>query len=584
MPVLGHPMALLGLLGLGALAGIYWLRSRYRRRAVSSLMLWADARQAKEGGRRVERLQTPLLFLLELAIIVLLVLAAAGLKVRTSDSTVPVIVVLDDSYSMQAGGDDSARQRALDVLDDEFFADRGYSMRFVLAGTEAKVMSSPPEGIGLGKHLQQNWNGRAPGADLDRAIALAGELGGDAAMILVVTDHPPPQEVGEGRIQWRAFGRARPNVAIIGASRIPRNDSDRVLLEIANFSQQPGNAALTISTDDGARILKRSNISLASGEVRRMFLKVTGDVGLLRAEIEKDELPIDDRVVLVPEPRRPVGVSLAISDPDVRASFTKALEATGQVIIGASRPDILITDGAPAGPTRPGIWTLTLEKQEKADAFAGPFVVDRTHPLCEGLALDNVIWSADRGDSPTGRPIIMAGDVPLMTDVVRVSGQHDITLRMQFDLSTFQETPNWPILIWNLVRWRASHKPGLQRSNLRLGTNAVLRLLDEPESVTLVEPDGTERPATPLENRITVLAEHAGLYELRADETSFLFTAKPLSPDESDLTGCAYGRWGKWAGPSGPPWVYRSLSGLFLLLALAGFLAHRMLMGGGRRT
>src|SRR5947207_8829176 len=101
LPLFLYPVALFGLLAVPVLVAIYLLRNRFRRQPVSSLMLWLDAREARQGGTRLRRLQTPLLFLLELAVLVLLALAATDPQVRASEGTRPLIVVLDDSYSMQ---------------------------------------------------------------------------------------------------------------------------------------------------------------------------------------------------------------------------------------------------------------------------------------------------------------------------------------------------------------------------------------------------------------------------------------------------------------------------------------------------
>ena len=85
-PVFLYPLAFLGLLGVPVLLAIYLLRNRYRRVPVSSLMLWVDVRQSREGGTRVRRLQTPLLLFLEMAAVALLSLAAAGPHVRTAEA------------------------------------------------------------------------------------------------------------------------------------------------------------------------------------------------------------------------------------------------------------------------------------------------------------------------------------------------------------------------------------------------------------------------------------------------------------------------------------------------------------------
>ena len=65
MPVFTFPLAFIALLAVPALVAIYWLRNQSRERHVSSLLLWLDERQMWEGGRRIQRLQTPLLFFLE---------------------------------------------------------------------------------------------------------------------------------------------------------------------------------------------------------------------------------------------------------------------------------------------------------------------------------------------------------------------------------------------------------------------------------------------------------------------------------------------------------------------------------------
>ncbi|HMF15697.1 MAG TPA: BatA domain-containing protein, partial [Gemmataceae bacterium] len=121
--MLTTPWALWGLLAVPALVAIYWLRKRFRQMPVSSLMLWRDQKEAKQGGFRIRRLQTPLLFFLELLALVLLVGAAAGPSVSMPSAHRPLVVILDDSYSMQAGGDDSPRKLAEKALLEEL--DRG---------------------------------------------------------------------------------------------------------------------------------------------------------------------------------------------------------------------------------------------------------------------------------------------------------------------------------------------------------------------------------------------------------------------------------------------------------------------------
>src|SRR6185295_6238736 len=137
---LAFPLALLGLLAVPALVAIYWLRNRSRRQVVSSLMLWMDQRQLKEGGLLVDRLQTPLLFFLELLSILLLVLAAAGPIVRAGHGTTPLVIVLDDSFSMLSGGADSPRHRAEEAVKKKLRGEHYSAVRIVLAGDAPQML------------------------------------------------------------------------------------------------------------------------------------------------------------------------------------------------------------------------------------------------------------------------------------------------------------------------------------------------------------------------------------------------------------------------------------------------------------
>src|ERR1700677_4140198 len=102
IPLLAYPLALVGLTTLPALVAIYILRNRFRRRTVSSLLLWQFHVQSKVGGAKVHRLQLPRLFFLELLALILLVAAAAAPQWSLPQTARPLIVVLDDSFSMRA--------------------------------------------------------------------------------------------------------------------------------------------------------------------------------------------------------------------------------------------------------------------------------------------------------------------------------------------------------------------------------------------------------------------------------------------------------------------------------------------------
>lgn len=575
MPVFTFPLAFIALLAVPLLVAIYWLRSRAREQRVSSLLLWLDERQRWEGGRRIERLQTPLLFWLELLLILLLVTAAAGPMWRAGDGGRPLMVVLDDSFSMLAGNDDSARARAVQALTDELRSQRYEPVRLVLAGATPQLLGEATSDAAQATRLLQDWTCGAARAQLDEAVAFAFELGGPRARVLVVTDHAPAQKLSDSRLQWWAFGAAQPNFAFINAARTAHGAEERVLLEVANLSKATAATTLSIAAGDSANSQSATtnvqSIALNAGEMRRLTLTIKG-AAPLRARLGDDALKVDNEVVLLPAVNKTVRVELRVREPALRALVAKALQSLPNVALTDAQPELIITDEAAAMDSGDA-WTLQLLAEPEAVSLLGPFIVDRAHPLTEGLSLGGVVWGSGRAQQMVGTPVITAGNIPLLTDLAR-AGRHELRLRLRPDLSTLQETPNWPVLIWNLIDWRAGVAPGLRPANVRLGGEATLTTEAGIESVTLTDAQGNTRQLPVRDHTVLIKAERAGVYELSAQQNKYALAANALERAESDLSQAASGRWGNWANAPELQWEYRSAAWLLLLLALLVLALH----------
>jgi hypothetical protein len=591
VPVFNFPLAFLALLAVPGLALIYWLRNRAKERRVSSLLLWLDEKQRWDGGQRIHRLQTPLLFFLELAAIMLLVMAAARPLLRAGDAPRPLVVVLDDSFSMlaggQAGGDDSARSpqyRAAKAVEGELRANRYAPVRFVLAGEAPQLLGEATGNTEQAIKLLPNWKCGAPAAKLEEAVAFAFELGGNRARVLVATDHAPAEEIRDSRLQWWAFGSALPNLAFINATRTARDGEERVMLEVANLSAQSGTTILTLEVGDLAnppsaiRPFGRNPESLMLGpkESRRVVLTIKNGAALLRARLGEDALNVDNEVVLLPEASRNVRVDLRLRDAGLRELVEKAVQASPQAALNSAKPELVITDGAGPDSTDAEAWTLRVLNEKDASSYLGPFVVDRAHPLAEGLSLGGVVWGAGKSQHPeslAGTPVITAGNIALLTDLDR-AGNHELRLRLRPEASTLQQTPNWPILISNLIAWRANVAPGLRQANVRLGGEANPMVEPDVQSVNLLDPQRHTHQLSVRDKAVTIKADSAGVYELRANQTKYAFAANAVSREESDLTKAASGRWGSWADAPSLEWEYRSIAWLLLLLVLIVLAIH----------
>jgi len=583
------PWMLLGLLGLPALVAIYWLRSRARTKTVSSLFLWGDQRRSQQGGKAFQRFQTPLLFFLELLAIFLIVAAAALPALIRSATARPLILVLDDSYSMQAGKTESTRDRALRSVEEEFRR-TDYVARVICAGSRPQLQSGVFRSGDSFKEIASQWTCRAPLSDLESALLLAGEVGGETARILVISDQAPQFPLPAHRVEWRSFGKPLKNVAFTAAGRDPASggtdaQTDRVLLEVTNFGSSPATTELTL-TGGGEMGPSSKRIELAPGTASRLILNVPSGSAPLLARLGTDDLAIDDTTVLVSPPRQLLRVQVDLPEGNpLRRELIRALESTGQVLIGEGRPALIISDQVQ--PSAGTAWQLVIHSRGEASSFDGPFVMDRNHPLTAGLSLDAVIWSAPDEIVPSGIPVITAGNRVLLANQEDSSGRQTLELVLTPELSNLTDSLDWPIFMTNLVRWRLEDQPGPSRSNLQLGqplrvTFPLDDLSSEPALVTTSDGQSVSLPVAG--RSVEWTPEQVGLSQFRRGSMAFPFACNPLNGAESDLSKCESGTWGSWNASDRFQDQRMNLDWALILAALALLAGHMALVSRGGGT
>jgi hypothetical protein len=158
-----------------------------------------------------------------------------------------------------------------------------------------------------------------------------------------------------------------------------------------------------------------------------------------------------------------------------------------------------------------------------------------------------------------------------------------LTLNLNPELSTLPSTPDWPILFWNILNWRISEMPGLRENNTRLGAEVFLKTAGSAATVTL--PDGTQNSFPKTGGELALETPVPGIYSVTLGTSTNQFAVNVLTADESDLTGCATGQWGKWSESTEHRLEQAAVGWIFGLLALALLTTHLYLVatkkGGG---
>ncbi|MDJ0835675.1 MAG: VWA domain-containing protein [Acidobacteriota bacterium] len=562
----GFPWALLGGLSIPALVAIYFLLGRSKPQTVSALFLWENQPASPRGGKKIEKLRTPLLFFIELAVLILLTLAALAPAFYGGSSRIPLAVVLDDSYSMSAGGDKSPREQAAQDLIDAAESGRYAPIHLILAGSDARLTAESLDEADTLIQALDAWTCGAPTADLGGGLSLARDLGGDDARIWVLTDHAPLSEPA-GNIKWQAYGKQRGNLAFVNASRGVDADGGWCMVELANLDTEPATLDLLVSFGQSST---RRSLTLGADEVRRLVISVPAEAPAVTvAPVEDDDLPADSRVVLVRPDIRTVDVRIELEDERIGDLVTRAVVTSERYSRATGIPDLVITDEPPPLDPPDKTWYLTIAAPPNAKPLAGPFIRNSGHPLCEGLDFGGSIWGAPRrsGD-PDRLPVITAGNVPLIEDE-DLGGRHNITMFFAPDSSTFQRSPAWPVLFWNLLEWRAQSKPGLGSRNLHIGASTNLKLARAGLPVTITEPDETTRIITPPGRDLLLTGDRVGLFGVNAEGIDEAFAVNTLDLAESTLTRAETGTWGDWSGLVNRRQEFKALTIPLLLAALA---------------
>ena len=584
MPMLTYPLALLGLAAMPGLVAIYFLRRRFQRREVTGIFLWSALARAEQGGRRVERFRTPLLFFLELLILGALALAATDLRHLASRPVRPVVLILDDSYSMRAvTGGQSARVRGLAAIRREMERYQPTSVRVIVAGAEPRLAGVPMPVDRALALAEDRWDCLAPEANLVSALTLAAEVSEADAWVLVVTDHVPDGDLDAPRRLWLSVGQQAANAAFIAARRSRLDaENDRCFLQVANPGSLPVESKITV-TGDGQPLGLARPLSLAPGATERMAFSVPRATQVVRGSLGPDALATDNEVILLPPREHRVRVANLIGDPDLRKLVGRALAASGLREPGVGPPGLVIADSSLGRPSSRR-WTFEIDVPKSPVPFTGPFVADWGHRLMQGLDFSGVVWAGRRGVKPAGQPVVMAGNTSLVEDR-EVAGGHAFRMYLDVTSSTVSRTPNWPALFWNLLAWRAEHHPGFVEAQVRMGHPA--RLLLPPiaagstgsEDIELESPTGRKRVLPrPSTAELPVAASTPGVYSARVGEHTYRFACNPLSPAEGDMSGCRPVRLGGRLEGGALRREYASGAWLFGLLACALLLLHTFLL------
>ena len=477
---LSHPDALWWMLLAVPIALLYLLRIRTQRRTVAATMILRQV----VGDRQTTPLARRLVSLgVQLALLVLIVAALAEPAWWDGSGHRHVVVVIDNSASMNApagnaGGDSETRLDAA-VLRAETLVDslrRGDRMTILSA---AGVVRRHAGATGHKRTLHQALKSipaTSEVTNMTRAVDVARQLlGNEEGEIVLLTDAAfdgAAELAAADDVRLMPVTSSAENVAVTRLAVRPRRDEASVhdvLVEVANFSDQPAECNLTL-THAGVEVHSaRLKLDASQRRGATVRLPLPGG-GLLVARIEfADAVPGDHvatvaiprtgprRVLLVTQGNPPLERALrAISRVELSTVETLPGEVPGKSIVVLDRP---LAGNLPAGPLlviRPGastdLWQLgpplrnpVVTFEEEASPLMAHVRLREVHfPLARAIITDAGIEMHPLARTSSGECLYAA---------LESGGRRVLVLSVDPAVGDLRLDEAFPQLIASAIRW-----------------------------------------------------------------------------------------------------------------------------------
>lgn len=552
---------------IGGLIVLYLLKMRRRDFLVPSVFLWEQALHDMQANAPLQKLRRNLLFLLQLLIFLIAVLALtrpALQWMRRGGSN--VVLVVDASASMQStdvtpsrfAAAKQAGHRAIEALGPRdsmlIVAVGGGTQAITAFTTEKRALHGALDRLAVTDSR----------ADLRGALDLVAGLvkhrtGGKTRVEIISDGAVPPVSLPAGfdlPIHFVRVGRRGENVGIVLLDvrrRLSRQGGMEGLLTVANYSGTSRRCTLEIYLNDALRDARE--ISLPAGKQRTEVLDdlprdLPAGASVLRARLDvQDDLAVDNeaRVVLLKPEDVPVELvtpgnifletALALSpNLQVRKSRTAPYAddlRPGTLVVsdGVRLTDLppncaalLIGPGA-LGGVAPGVRTAEI---------ATPTIADwnRRHPVLRHVDLAGTFISraVTLEPDPGAEPLIDAEGGPLAL-AQESRGRRVVYLGWDLHRSDFPLRVGFPIFIGNCVDWLTGAQQRAQALNVHTGQVVPVTLPAGAKDAQVRLPDGRRTALAGDTFRVT----RAGVYTVTARGFAQPFAANLADAGESNL-------------------------------------------------
>ena len=492
---------------------LYMVRSRYRRRRVSSTMLWRSIRRDLESRQKLRLPPFSLLMLLQMIAVAIGTVALLKPALPAENRT-HLVVLMDVSAGMEATDVYPSRfaiavQRARQAIQQ---MKPGDQISLVAMGPSPVLEASGSDKTKVLAALDHLQPGTAP-VDAAAALKLAESLirntGGQGQVLLLSDGSFDPSlaipSLGVP-VAFSPIGASGDNQGITRLEVTPEMDGSgrwAAFARVANYADHPAKLTATATADGLLVDSKELDLGPASS-AELSFALPPGAKSFALSLDSHDAFPLDDRAevqVDTLQPRKVLVVSgnagpiqkVLQSLPGLKVSAVKPAdysdaEGADVVVLDNFVPktlpdaDLLILNpplGAPGLVTSQGGSVAQVLRSQPGDPLIDSVDLQSLR-LAQTVRIEAPEWARSVVEGASG-PLILEGDQ---------AGRRIIIFDFDWSLYDLPKMQAFPLLLSNAM---SQLNPGALPGNVRPGNSVLIRPMADAVEAVVQLPDGTHR-------------------------------------------------------------------------------------------
>lgn len=567
----------------------YILKIRLRRQPVSTVMFWSQVLDEQNPRSIWQRLRHLVSLLLQLAMLLLLVLAVADpffpWEVRSARR---IVVVIDNSASMNATDVKPSRLRDAKRQAEQLIAGMRHRDEFALvaAGTQPQVIVGFTSRQKTVRTAVQSLVATDGPSQVSEAIALGRRLLGERQdgkqqEVIVFTDGrfvgvenlatassspaadtvtPVQETVVPVPVKLQIIGARTANLGIT-QFQVRRSLVDplgyEILAEVTNASDQPVECRLEVELNDEPIDVVPLKLE-AGGKWSQVFEKTSALGGHLFARLKHEDTLAADNTASAVLPKREVQPVLLVTSGNLFLQKVFEVNPLVKLTVVAEAPatipagTLVVYHRVTPGKLPPGM-AFVIDPANATDLFgvgeaiANPIVTkqDKDSPLMSHVRLDNVLMPEARQLTPTfpDQTQVLAEAVtkePLFFAVNRPDGRV-LVLTVNLDKGDLPLRTAFPITVANALHWFAGSKGDL-RESLAAGSLATVTSNDfarpaKGQILVLRSPAGDLKPLPANYERMTIgPLDQCGVWSILEESSQASQSGKTPPGSESTMS------------------------------------------------